>query len=350
MMSVENSNKSRFDSQLIIYNSLSLNDLEIFNKKAATIHIIRRFSFTKNIRLENFNEINEKIFYSFSQKFNSQEIKKKKYNEEEKKEIKEYLLLKILKQRKKEAKKISNFLKRKLQIIKIKKGFLIQKIIQKRTILITKIQSHIKAFLVRKSINSIFNCENVFFYCLSKNLQKFNNYENNVINETIIKCKIYNKGTQSKEINFKYCKYLKCFFLPLSNLRVIKRLYRVNFIINNNAIIDPRYEIDTDNKGNFYNLIHKNMIYRFKKNNFIKDDFNSKFWESIFEIKKRNKRINSFDSVSLTNSNLSNEIMNENEKNKKTIKPILKKSGSRKLNYTRTKRKVSFNNKISFSY
>ena len=349
-MSVEISNKSRFDSQLIIYNSLSLNDLELFNKKANTIHIIRRLTYNKNIKFENFNEINEKINYSFSQQLNCKEIKKIKYNEKEKKEIKDYILFKILKQRKNEAKKISNFLKRKLQIIKIKKEILIREIIEKRKILISKIQSHIKGFLVRKSINSLFNCEKVFFYYLSKNLQKFNNYENNVISENIIKCKIFNKGTQSKEINCKYCKYLKCFYLPLSSLRVIKRIYRVNFIINNNAIIDPRYEIDVDNKGNFYNLIHKNMIYRFKNNNFIKEDFNSKFWESIFEIKKRNKRLNSFDSLSLTNSNISNEIINENENNKAQIKPILKKTNSRKLNCTRTKRKVSFNNKISFSY
>ena len=128
-----------------------------------------------------------------------------------------------------------------------------------------------------------------FFIDLSKNLQKFNNYENNVINETIIKCKIYNKGTQSKEINFKYCKYLKCFFLPLSNLRVIKRLYRVNFIINNNAIIDPRYEIDTDNKGNFYNLIHKNMIYRFKKIILLKMILILNFGKVFLKLKKEIK-------------------------------------------------------------
>ena len=353
-MSIEKLIKSKYDSQLTIYNSFSLNDLEVLNQRPTTIHIIRIFSYNQIKKLENFKEI-DNIYYSFSQDFNYKEIKTIKYNEEEKKEIKEYILLKILQQRKNNAKKISNFLKNKLELIKVKKENLIQKIIQKRYILISKIQSNIKGFLVRKSINSIYNCENIFFYDLSKNLQKLNNYENNIIGENLIKCKIYNNGTKSKEIIFKYCKYLKCFFLPLTNLRVIKRIYRVNFIINNNVIIDPRYEIDTDSKGNFYNLIHKNMIYRFKKNNYIKDDFNPKFWESIFEIKKRNKRLNSFDSISLTNSNLSNEIMNENEKknqnqNQNQIKPILKKTTSKKLNCNRTLRKVSFNNKISFSY
>ena len=126
-MSIEKLIKSKYDSQLTIYNSFSLNDLEVLNQRPTTIHIIRIFSYNQIKKLENFKEI-DNIYYSFSQDFNYKEIKTIRYNEEEKKEIKEYILLKILQQRKNNAKKISNFLKNKLELIKVKKENLIQKI------------------------------------------------------------------------------------------------------------------------------------------------------------------------------------------------------------------------------
>ena len=45
---------------------------------------------------------------------------------------------------------------------------------------------------------------------------------------------------------------------------IIKRQYRVNFIVNEHIIIDPRYEVGSDEKGNFYNIILKKMLYNTK--------------------------------------------------------------------------------------
>ena len=87
------------------------------------------------------------------------------------------------------------------------------------------------------------------------------------------------------------------------------------------------------------------------------------YWESIFHI-KRLKRANSFDSISISNSNISNnnEVSNnsivsppkyESEiANKTNIKPILKKTMRRieSCNKGYSNRKVSFNNKIMISY
>ena len=369
-MSRENLVKSYYDSKYVIQNQILLKTLQQFTKTNTTINIIRRFSHNtfnrkserfienKKFTLENvFKYPYQEIFNSYSENLIYKPIDYPLYKEEEKEEIKKSFLLSILQQRKVSAKKISIFLKNKIEQIKIKKAILLKTILNKRNKYIIKIHSHIRSYLLKKSINCIFNCEYVFFYYPSQNL--LNSIQNQKINKiNSIKCKIYNKDSQSKEILFQYCKYLDIYFLSLSNLRVIKKKYRVNFIINENTIIDPRYEVDVDKKGNFFNLIQKKMIYRFKKKfNFVKEEHHSKFWESIFEIKKKNNRANSFDSISFTNSNISNEGNNnyyfENEiSNKYQIKSILKNSVINNINKNKikTKRKVSFNKKIFYYY
>ena len=155
--------------------------------------------------------------------------------------------------------------------------------------------------------------------------------------------------------------------MPLTKIRVLRREYKLNFIINGKQIIDSRYQVDTDNKGNFYNIITKSMIFRFKKidkeieiqNNFNNYNSQNKYWESIFEIKKI-KKANSYDSLSISNSNISNEtnvapVYESEISNKNNIISILKnplkKVGSIGDNKKEKKnRNVSFSNKVMYCY
>ena len=283
-------------------------------------------------------------------------------NEEEKMKYKVELIYNILSFRKQSAIKISNFLKAKYNRMKFRKELLIKQIVEKRKNLIIRLQKNIKSFIVKKNIKQILNCEYVFFYRLCPNLLAKLSIDNNknILNkENIVQCKIFSRPFQNKKFSFIYCRFLNCYYLPLIHLRILKNKYRVNFIVNNETIIDSRYQVDTDNKGNFYNIIMKNMFYRFKRNNNqIFEYQEKKYWESIFEIKKNIKKTNSCDSLSITNSNISNEnlapIYESDISNKSNLKSILKNSilkigsfGKKKENKIRN---VSFNDKIIYSY
>ncbi len=368
-MQLENLNQARTDFYLIS-NELHLNqNIYLFKTRSSSI-IVRKLSCSSidtnvssssetiksNINLENplffdNNDIIENL---------SNEI-----NEKDRLKYKNELLNNILNQRKKSAIKISNFIKSKIDLIKIKKQFLIQKIIDNKIKLIIKIQKHIRGFLIKKSINKILNCEYVLFYRLSKELIDKLNHKNinksnkNINKQNIVQCKIFSRPFENKKYSFIYCKFLNCYYLPLINIRILKRKYKINFIINNQTIIDSRYQVDIDNKGNFYNIIMKNMIFRFKKGEKeIIEYQEKKYWESIFEIKTKIKRTNSYDSLSISNSNISNEnytpIYESEMSNKCNLKPILKNSLKKIESFEdkkeNKKRKVSFNTKIIYSY
>ena len=286
-------------------------------------------------------------------------------NEEEKMKYKVELIYNILSSRKQSAIKISNFLKSKYNRMKFRKEFFIKQILEKRKNFIIKLQKNIKGFLVKKNIKQILNCEYVFFYRLCPNLlTKLLIDNNNIVNilnkENMVQCKIFSRPFQNKTFSFIYCRFLNCYYLPLIHLRILKNKYRVNFIVNNETIIDSRYQVDTDNKGNFYNIIMKNMFYRFKRNiNQIFEYQEKKYWESIFEIKKNIKKTNSCDSLSISNSNISNEnlapIYESDISNKSNLKSILKKNSILKTGSFGKKkekkiRNVSFNDKIIYSY
>ena len=95
------------------------------------------------------------------------------------------------------------------------------------------------------------------------------------------------------------------------------------------------------------------------QNDYNNYNLNNKYWESIFEIKKI-KRPNSYDSLSISNSNISNEpniapVYESEISNKNNIKSILKNPlkkvesiGDNKKE--KKNRNVSFSNKIMYCY
>ena len=312
---LETLNKTDFNSK-IYHRQILIKDLSNIIKAKSTITFLNKLSFSSlstdlsydglknyikfeeiNVPRKSFSEPNEEKQINFFD-FKENDIIKE-LNDEEKLKLQGELILTILTQRKKKAIQISSFLKRKYNRIYFKKKFLINLILQKRFFLISKIQSNIKGYLTKKSITKIFNCEYIFFYRLSPDLSttiskskisKENNKNNK--NKNDVRCKI--KAFNNREFKFIYCRPLNCFYLPLSKIRVLRREYKINFIVNGKQIIDSRYQVDTDNKGNFYNIITKPMIFRYKKtdkeieiqNNFNNYNSNNKYWESIFEIKK----------------------------------------------------------------
>ena len=398
---LETLNKTDFNSK-IYHRQILIKDLSNIIKAKSTITFLNKLSFSSlstdlsydglknyikfeqiNVPRKSLSEPNEEKQMNFFT-FKETEIVKE-LNDEEKLKLQGELILNILTQRKKKAIQISSFLKRKYNRIYFKKKFLINLILQKRFFLISKIQSNIKGYLtkksitkifncyiIKKSITKLFNCEYVFFYRLSPDLtttiskskiSKGKNKNNN--NKNDVRCKI--KAFKNQEFKFIYCRALNCFYLPLTKIRVLRREYKLNFIINGKQIIDSRYQVDTDNKGNFYNIITKSMIFRFKKidkeieiqNNFNNYNSQNKYWESIFEIKKI-KKANSYDSLSISNSNISNEtnvapVYESEISNKNNIISILKNPlkkvesiGDNKKE--KKNRNVSFSNKVMYCY
>ena len=385
---LETLNKTDFNSK-IYHRQILIKDLSNIIKAKSTITFLNKLSFSSlstdlsydglknyikfeqiNVPRKSLSEPNEEKQINFFD-FKENDIIKE-LNDEEKLKLQGELILTILTQRKKKAIQISSFLKRKYNRIYFKKKFLMNLILKKRFFLISKIQSNIKGYIIKKSITKLFNCEYVFFYRLSPDLtttiskskiSKGKNKNNN--NKNDVRCKI--KAFKNQEFKFIYCRALNCFYLPLTKIRVLRREYKLNFIINGKQIIDSRYQVDTDNKGNFYNIITKSMIFRLKKidkeieiqNNFNNYNSQNKYWESIFEIKKI-KKANSYDSLSISNSNISNEtnvapVYESEISNKNNIISILKnplkKVGSIGDNKKEKKnRNVSFSNKVMYCY
>lgn len=298
------------------------------------------------------------------------------------KNYKQLLVDNILYQRKRSAIQISLFTKRKLLQLKAKRRLLIHRILKGREKLIIRIQSVFRGYVIRKDWRNISLCDLVFFYDINDNmihkLTMNNNQNNNTFNNNCkgngydkkglinIKLCIYKNGKKGKQIQFYYSRGLKSYYLPLLKRGVIKNRYKVNFIVNDQTIIDPRYDVSNDDKGNFYNIISKAMIIDFKKKEMrVSEPPTKKYWESIFKMKsKRYKHSNSCDSLSVSNNTeLSNEpfVSSTVPVNKddtiipKNIKPILKnpflKSESFSLRArASTNHVVRFNTTVQYSY
>jgi hypothetical protein len=414
----ERSIKNKYDSNSAINGSVLYQIIKSLMPSHQSFKVFRYFSSSTEIRSANFlnlylnennkisnynnyhkksltviTENNQKTFNITPVKLNSNNnVEIPKLISKEEQELRNFEFIKnILTQRKNAAIKISNFIKNKLHIIKMKKKIILKKLLKMRREKIKKIQAVMKGIFVRKEIKLLLQNDFVFLYqmdnTLVDKLALFNKTNDEIKNNSKIekvnkidniKIQIFSHQFKMKKFKFIYNKPLKTYYLPIKKVRVLKRQFKVNFYINDILVIDPRFGIDFDSKGNFFNIILKSMIIKINKNssfssvqNIQIDENNNNenrdneegYWESIFHL-KRLKRANSFDSISISNSNVSNnnEVANnpivsppkyESEiANKTDIKPILKKTMRRieSCNKSYSNRKVSFNNKIMISY
>jgi hypothetical protein len=221
------------------------------------------------------------------------------------------------------------------------------------------------------------------------NLDKYSNNQN--IKE--IKLKF---GKDGSEFVFQYSRVLKIYYLTFKKSGVMRKRFKVNFIVDGTTIIDPRFEVDNDNSGHFYNLIESSMFRkRVQKSLFCSKNVNhhsskqnnKKFWENIFEIKQISQReSSSVSDLSEVTEGAIEKLLNNNvnlkntgeqhKKSKKNLKSILKRGNINdqaleetnsnnsdkennqnsqntpkgKICKTPPNKKVSFNDTIHYSY
>lgn len=268
------------------------------------------------------------------------------------------LTTRIIRERQAKAVAISSFLKSKLNIIKARRRLIIKKIIEWRNEKAKIIQSRFRIVLIRKEVKGILTSSHFFFfYSLNETvISKLFQEKDQLIKH--VKMKLFLGQDTSITVTFNYSKCLQLFYVPIRCRGPLKRRIRVNFIINDQCIIDPRFEVDTNERGEYYNIIIHSMLYkpmRRRRYHAVTIEPPSKFWENIFQIKKRQR--GSCDSSSLSEKSIdhylstnTNMIMTKDQEEPNKIKQpeVLKTILKRKENKSAKKKKVNFNNDVEY--
>lgn len=289
-----------------------------------------------------------------------------------------YIISQIIHQRKLNAIKISSFLKCQLSLIKKKKKDMINFILQKRREACLYIQTYYRMFIVNKQFHKIL-CSHkfVFFYSLEKRMKTKYESGNEKLNS--LKIKIFNikERSKSKDVIYQleYSKYLDQYFLPIPVKGPLKQKLLVNFLLNDQCIIDPRYDVGCNEKGEYCNIVYHSSLYRtcyFSKFKTVETLPKYKFWENIFEIKHysgKKKRYNGDSSNSVSGISIDqylgiSNVEQEEKKEEIEVKPILKNKiicepnknetithrSEKRRKSTNTNKKVEFNQSVSFGY
>ena len=323
------------------------------------------FENKKNIRIKNPIFLSSKSFLLIKNIMN--DLVFIESNEENKK----FEIIKRIIQKRKISSIIIQRNFRKFLVKKHLKTFLlIRNLLFKREKAALLIQNSLKNYNIKKHFKSLLKNDAIFLYDFPKDLlnsicilsiskDEFNKKINDKNLELSIQ--IYKPNLFLK---FSYDKYLKCFYVPFKKIKLFKKRLTVNFIVNGEKIIDPRYSIINDSKGNFFNIINSFMIFKRLKQRspIIKSNFKEpKIWEELFILKNHRKL--SFDTSSLSSKT---DISKEMEKNQNEYRPIYnrgnnnnkkkivlqsilksKKNNNNKINKSKIK-KVSFRNEVEF--
>lgn len=123
-------------------------------------------------------------------------------------------------------------------------------IIKNHILSCNKINSHVRGFLKRKEIVSYLSQLKTHYIIESG----FNNSDD-------IQLKVFFDNNTTKIFNFEYCKQRrkKVIFFPKNKIE--KKCYKVNFILNNQIIINPNFTCEELN-GLYVNLINFESIQR----------------------------------------------------------------------------------------
>ena len=236
---------------------------------------------------------------------------------------KNYILEKIINERNNAANKIIYYFKRYYSLIIIKKREIINLIFSIRVESITKIQKYFRMYMVRKDITKMINVSDnyVYFYVI----EKLNNKS-----PSNIQIKIFNSNKSNVLLNFSYSKVLDIYYTLLIKPKILKKKIRVNFIINDQIIIDHRFPVDFQN-GQFYNILDTTNIFR--RNNHI----SSNKWQRIFDINLSEKSISEnsmtdridIDKAFKENMRI-NKLKYKSFPNNKPFKSIIKKTTNKK--------------------
>ena len=153
---------------------------------------------------------------------------------------KEILMNIILYERKRQAIKISSFLKNKLiQKIKLKK-FILQQRINNNIILL---QKNFRGYLIRKKITDYISKIRTSYLIKTGIEEKIKNLQMIVF-----------FNNKNKIFNFTYDKFFQNFILFMDRTNVQKRQYKIQFICDGKVIIDPQFPTQEEN-GMYINII-----------------------------------------------------------------------------------------------
>ena len=267
------------------------------------------------------------------------------------------LLQYILNQRKINYQKIALWWKTQLNKLKTKKAKVLTNILQQRNHCASIIQRNVRSYLSHKQFKLILaSTKYIFFYSLDTSVcTKYFTKTNNKMQLRIINAK-----TRGKDITLplQFCKSLNQYYLPITLKGPLKRKISVNFIINDQCIIDPRYDVECNEQGEYYNIVYHSYLYKapfYKRDKFVKAEeiegiIEEKYWENMFKLNKylplkrkmcskdSSNSIRSFSSLSGVsidqyledvNYNIRDSIGGQGSKDK--LKPILKNAdGSRR--------------------
>jgi hypothetical protein len=247
-------------------------------------------------------------------------------------ELKENNLISaIINQRKNAAIKIQSTFKSYLINHKIKEYFLVRKILSDRINKQNYLFNKIKLFLYRRKVLTVIK-KNFDYYAIIPTYQSKN-----------MKIKIYFDKKTSKIYNLTFCPIRKIYLFEFQRNLLKRLIYKFYFILDDNKIIDPKFEIikSKSNNNDFYNIINFKEIQE-------KEYQTEKLYSKIIETYNINK--NNISNISTENS-FSNDdedsflykkskSLNSSKNhlifhNGESIKPILKKQFSRRNIQTR---------------
>jgi hypothetical protein len=282
----------------------------------------------------------DKHFSQNVRKYSLPQEEYKKNKNEQKIDKRNFLLERILSERKNAASAILRFLKRVNLISKAKRDIFINFILKERQKAALLIQKKFRAFSAKRDIKDILTLEAndyIFFY----------NYEDKYISAGHRNQIKINLPKKNENLYLNYCKSLKTHYAILKNMKLMKKHLKINFLVNDKVIIDPRFQVECEN-GNFYNILESHLLIRGKQKHIHASPNNcNKIWEKIFEISSE-KDSNSVSDFSVSDQPDIDKVLHRvvkfaHSKFKKQTKPV--KSILRNQNTKPPKKKVSFSDK-----
>lgn len=259
-------------------------------------------------------------------------------------EKKNYLIKYVINQRNFFSSLLSRFLNKFYTKLFARKTMLINRIIILRTYSVTLIQNYFRTYITHRHFKQmLYKTKAIFLYRFK--------YHNSTSIDVQVKKDI---------MSMSYSPYLKCYYLKI-NKKVLKRNIKVHFIIDGTKIIDSRYAVINDGKGNYYNIIQSSTLFRTMKERspkYCKRSINeSKYYEQLFKCKRKTSI--EYSSVS-DRSDISTELNHnmlwsytcKTTTELKQMKSILKNRNClyRKIRKDCSTKSVSFNNTIELSY
>ena len=158
------------------------------------------------------------------------------------------IINKIVQDRKNSANKIINQFKYIYNPkLNIKKYLLIRNLLQKRNESSLKITAILKSFIVRKKVQNYLSKIKTNFV-ITRELSNEKNMQLNVFFGKII-----------KTFNFEYDPFIEKLAIYIPRNKINKKEYNVNFISDGKIIIDPKY-YTTEENGYFVNIINFEKI------------------------------------------------------------------------------------------